>query len=83
MSFADFHTHSMALGEQINVQGVLPFSGLHIEQVYFTFLRCSSVKAATILSSKSINIEVISNAFCGHARTHFPHPSHFAAFMTT
>ena len=78
-----FQMHLIAPREQANMHGALPVSGLHEEQVYLIFLRCCSVTAATVLSSRSISIVVVSMAFWGHAATHFPHPSHLPESMTT
>jgi hypothetical protein len=66
-----------------NTHGALPVSGLHEEQVYLMFLRCCSVTAATVLSSKSISIVTNSSADWGHAVTHLPQPLHLSVSMTT
>jgi hypothetical protein len=58
-----FQTHFIAFCEQDAMHGVVPVSGLHGWQVYLIFLRCSSVIAATVLSSKSISIVSIFSAF--------------------
>jgi hypothetical protein len=57
-----FQTHQIAFSAQANTHGALQLSGLHGEQAYLMFLRCCSVTAATVLSSKSINIETSSRA---------------------
>ena len=74
--------HQMAFLLQAVTQGAFPVSGLHGEQAYLMFLRCCSVTAATVLSSKSINMDTSSRADCGHTFTHSPQPLHFAASMT-
>jgi hypothetical protein len=78
-----FQTHLIAFSVQASTHGALPVSGLHEEQVYFMFLRCCSVTAATVLSSKSIIIVTSSSADCGHAFTHLPQPLHLSVSMTT
>jgi len=75
--------HQIAFSAQANMQGVLLLSGLHAEHVYLMFLRCCSVTAATVLSSKSINIDTSSKADCGHFFVHSPQPLHFSASITT
>jgi hypothetical protein len=63
VNYRGFHTHFIASREQATVHGPFPVSGLHDEQVYLIFFRCSSVTAATVLSSKSISIVSIFKAF--------------------
>lgn len=62
-------------------RGVLP-SYKHSEQVYFIFLRFFSLTATTVLSSKSMNSVIISNADCGHFSIHLPHPLHLTESIT-
>jgi hypothetical protein len=50
-----FQLHLIAFDSHAKTHGVLLVSGLQDEQVYLIFLRCSSLTAATVLSSKSIN----------------------------
>jgi hypothetical protein len=77
-----FQTHQIAFSAQANTHGALPLSGLHGEQVYFISLRCRSVTAATVLSSKSISIVTNSRADCGHCTAHLAQPIHFSASIT-
>jgi hypothetical protein len=77
-----FQMHVIAFWLQAEAQGMLPFSGLQGEQVYLIFLRCSSVTAATILSSRSINIASICSAFSGHALMQSSQLLHFSASTT-
>ena len=77
-----FQTHQIAFWLQANTHGALPFSGLQGEHAYFMFLRCRSVTADTVLSSKSMNIDTSSRADCGHFFTHSPQPLHFSASIT-
>ncbi len=77
-----FQTHQIAFSAHVNTHGALPVSGLHAEHVYLMFLRCCSVTAATVLSSKSISIVTSSRADCGHAFTQSPQPLHFSASIT-
>ena len=72
----------MAFSLQARTQGAFPVSGLQGEQAYLMFFRCFSVTAATVLSSKSINMDMSSRADCGHASMHSPQPLHLAASMT-
>jgi Mrp family chromosome partitioning ATPase len=67
---------------QANTHGALPVSGLHEEQVYLMFLRCCSVTATTVLSSKSIIMVTSSSADWGQAFTHLPQPVHLSVSMT-
>ena len=50
-----FLMHLIAFVLHAKTHGVLLVSGLHDEQVYLIVLRCSSLTAATVLSSKSMN----------------------------
>ena len=77
-----FQTHQIAFSAQAETQGALPLSGLHGEHAYLMFLRCCSVTAATVLSSKSINISTSSRADWGHTFTHLAQPLHFSASIT-
>jgi hypothetical protein len=77
-----FQTHQIAFSAQANTHGAFPLSGLHGEQAYLMFLRCCSVTAATVLSSKSISISTNSRADCGHCTMHLAHPMHFSASIT-
>jgi hypothetical protein len=77
-----FQTHQIAFSAQAETHGALPLSGLHGEQAYLMFLRCCSVTAATVLSSKSIIISTSSRAECGHCTMHLAHPMHFSASIT-
>ena len=77
-----FQIYVIAFWLQASAQGILPVSGLHGEQMYLIFLRCSSVIAATILSSRSINMASIFKALWGHAGRHSPQLLHFSASIT-
>jgi hypothetical protein len=54
-NYRGFQTHLTAFVSQAKMQGVLLFSGLQEAQVYFIFFLCSSLIAATVLSSRSMN----------------------------
>lgn len=74
----------MAPGAHAAMQGSAPrpLAGLHGAQVYFIFLRSSSLTAATILSDKgSYSSATIARTLAGQAGTQSPQPLHLSVSM--
>jgi hypothetical protein len=74
----------MAPGSQAAMQGngSRLLAGLHVAQVYFIFLRSSSLMAATVLSDKgSYSFATISRTFGGQAGTQSPQLLHLSVSM--
>jgi len=57
MNYWGFHAQLIALLSHASTHGVLLVSGLQQEHVYFIFFRCTSTTEATVLSSRSTNID--------------------------